>query len=519
MRFLTILHPRATIAAPSSKNILVHTLFLSLGVAAFGQNTSNDGIFVYSPPTTAESIRQSKRAATFFPVLKLNPANERSVTRLSKNAYKISAWPQAGFNYDYYLFIPNEVRSRFFLATSIASGGAQGMGPDYYSEWAKRVVVEGNWETQIAIGLKAPLLYPAFDRPADSSPGSLTRSVMLLKKDRLSRLDLQFIAMIDDARHFISTEFGVELNEKVLLAGFSTSASFASRFTMMHPERVQAAAYGGISFIHILPYTQDVKKRTTLIYPVGVSDFIHITGIPFNREAYLKVPRFLTMGLLDTEDTTNYGGLYPSSMKNWIDTRLGTLETRWNNVTKILSELGNFEYKLYTNLGHSFIKGDYIEFLQRHNELQDQQSVKFEKKEKLEFEQREPSLGAYQVLAGSPEVFVIPKLHLASNGEIQTVDLLFVSSRGDTIYKPESLIQKIQIQIDVSPNSGYPTLAGKNPDRAYDSPLLTATDSSHVLMKSDIRFDIVKAVFIEYIDFRGHYFLLMYKPEHSDYRY
>jgi len=341
---------------------LLMVLFLSISLMAFGQVSSSDGIFAFNP-----SIDTKQQATTFHPVPELNPQNQRLVTKLSENAYKISAWPQAGFNYDYYLYLPADFTSEYLLATGISSGGAQGMGPEYYSEWAKNVVVRGNWETRVANGLRAPLIYPAFDRPTHVTVGCLTRGAMQLRDNRLSRVDLQFIAMIDDALAFIATEFGKKLQTKVLLAGFSMSGEFAARFTMMHPERVQAAVYGGSAFMHMLPYTRDVEKRTNLIYPIGVSDFFQITGKQFDREAYLNVPRMFVMGLLDTEDLTLYGGYYPNEMKSWIDSRLGKLETRWNNTTRILAELGNFEYKLYPDLGHTLNINDYILFLRKYN--------------------------------------------------------------------------------------------------------------------------------------------------------
>lgn len=509
-------HHRHT--TPSQPRALLLGLLALLGALqarpSFGQASSGDGKLVYAPPSAAEEARQIGEAAAFFAFPGLNPENKRNVTRLSENAYKIAAWPQAGFNYDYYLYIPTEFASNYLLATSIASGGAIGMGPDYYSEWARKVVVDTSWETQIARALKAPLLYPAFDRPDTVSAQYLSRDAMLLANDRISRLDLQFISMIDDARSFMAAEFEVELEEKVLLAGFSMSAEFAGRFTVMHPDRVRAAAYGGTSFMHILPYTRDIAKRVDLIYPIGVSDIARISGRSFDRESYLKVPRFLTMGLLDTEDITRYGGLYPASMRSWIDSRLGSLETRWNAVTRLMEELGGFECKLYRDKGHTFDRGDYINFLQRYNSYRETApgSATPVGVSSPPAAASAGSLGDYQVITGNPSVIIWPWINTDASGLISSINLSFRTVRGQSIARPASMVRRIQIQIDVRPDSGYPVVPGRNPNRAYDSPLLAAVAESHIPTRTDIPFDMVTALYISYEDLAGNQYLIVYKP-------
>jgi hypothetical protein len=482
---------------------------------SFGQAISGDGTLVYAPPSAADEARQIAQAAAFFPLPGLNPENRRIVLRLTTNAYRIAAWPQAGFNYDYYLYVPDDFASNYLLAASIASGGAIGMGPDYYSEWAKKVVVDGSWETQIAKSLKAPLLYPAFDRPDTVSAQYLSRDAMLLAKDRISRLDLQFISMVDDARSFIAAEFGVELDRKILLAGFSMSAEFAGRFTVMHPERVRAAAYGGTSFMHLLPYTRDIDRRVDLIYPIGVSDIARISGRAFDREAYLKVPRYLTMGLQDTEDVTRYGGLYPGSMRSWIDSRLGSLETRWNAVTRLLGELGGFECKLYRDKGHRFDTGDYVAFLQRYNSFREPRPASPAPATKASpvTAASMGSLGGYQVITGNPSVIVKPAISIDSSGFISSIALTFSTPRGVSIPHPASLVRRIQIQIDVRPDSGYPVVPGGNPNRAYDSPLLAAVAGIHIPTRLDIPFEMVTAIYISYEDLSGNQFLIVYKAQ------
>jgi len=267
--------------------------------------------------------------------------------------------------------------------------------------------------------------------------------------------------------------------------------------------------------MHILPYSRDQKKRKDLIYPIGVSDWLQITGKLFDRDTYLKVPRFLSMGLLDKEDRTRYGGLYPSSMKDWIDSRLGSMEKRWNTVTKILEESGNFEYKLYREKGHTLDVGDYIAFLSRYNSYRESAATApsgtASTASTIDFSSN--YLSSYRVLTGNPSVIIKPIINTNTDGFITSIDFSFLSPSGESILNPETTVRRIQIQIDVKPDSGYAIPAGRNPNRAYDSPLLSADVPNHLLSKQDIKIDILMALYIAFEDLSGNRFLIMYKPK------
>lgn len=350
----------------------------AVGAQSRGQPASSaaivspDGGYAYRTPSERAALDAMSRAPAFYPYLALNPANERKVTALSPRVYKVEPWPQAGYNYDYYIYVPPSypgLKLGRLLAISIASGGEQGRGPAYYSDWVKNVVMRGNWETQVADMLGAPLVMPAFDRPLNSSLASLTLDAAKATHERYARLDLQYLAMIDDARAFLKAERGIELDSRVLLAGYSMSGSFAERFALMHPERVQAAAYGGMSCRHILPYTEDTVYGQRLSFPAGVEDIESISGKAFDREAYLAIPKFYFEGALDFEDITRYDGLFPAELRPWLDARVGkALDARWPVTAKLLREAHSaIELKRYPQLGHDLDAFDIAKFLARAN--------------------------------------------------------------------------------------------------------------------------------------------------------
>lgn len=139
-------------------------------------------------------------------------------------------------------------------------------------------------------------MVPAFPLPAKYNTGGAVNLMNTQALDRatlstgivdLKRLDLQLIAMIDDAIERSSLK-GITLERKVLMTGFSASGMFASRFTLLHPERVQAAAIGSPGGWPMAPTGE--WNGVKLPYPVGVSDLKELVGKEFDIESLRSVP-------------------------------------------------------------------------------------------------------------------------------------------------------------------------------------------------------------------------------------
>jgi hypothetical protein len=74
--------------------------------------------------------------------------------------------------------------------------------------------------------------------------------------------------MIDDAKNRLST-MGIYIERKVLMMGFSASAQFTSRFSIIHPNRIKAAAIGAPGY-PIVPTS--TWQGETLRYCVGTCE-------------------------------------------------------------------------------------------------------------------------------------------------------------------------------------------------------------------------------------------------------
>lgn len=283
----------------------------------------------------------------------------------------IEKLPEKGFNYPYYLFIPDDIADdkELTLITEPNNSGFLSDGLDKHLEKAQRIATldfyTGNY---LARNLQFPLLVPVFPRNESQRhtyTHSLDRDVMLEKDTDLERLDLQLLAMIEDARERLM-EMGYEIDEQFFITGFSASGTFANRFTAMHPGKVKAMAAGGINGLLFLPLEEinDIK----LNYPVGTSDFKKIFQKNFNVEEFNETPQFLFMGAMDDNDAIPFADAFDQPEREVIYQILGRemQPLRWENCQRIYNTKGvNAQFRTYEDIGHEQpdeIKMDILEF-------------------------------------------------------------------------------------------------------------------------------------------------------------
>lgn len=120
--------------------------------------------------------------------------------------------------------------------------------------------------------------------------------------EELKRVDLQLIAMIDDAIERLSHD-GIKLETKFLMMGFSGSGMFTNRFAIIHPERIQAAAIGAPGGWPILPIEE--WNGLKLRYPVGVWDLEELVGHEFDIQTFKSIPQYFYMGDEDDNDAVD----------------------------------------------------------------------------------------------------------------------------------------------------------------------------------------------------------------------
>ena len=275
------------------------------------------------------------------------------------------------FNFPYYLFIPDDVTKSDSVFVIVEPNNSGFADDDFqkHIEKAERTAIKdfylGNY---LAQNLNYPLLIPVFPRTKSNwkiYTHSLDRDVMLQKNNNLERIDLQLINMQEDANKKLC-EKGIKTHKQFLLTGFSASGTFANRFTLLHPDKVYAAAAGGINGLLILPI--DALESEALNYPIGTNDMFEMVGKSFQKELFLSTPQFYFMGELDDNDAIPYADGYDENEREQIFRLLGKQmqPERWNNCIKLYEKSKvNATLKTYENTGHEHpekIKKEVLDF-------------------------------------------------------------------------------------------------------------------------------------------------------------
>lgn len=266
------------------------------------------------------------------------------------------------FNWDYLLYVPEQVTSAHILVIPNNTGDVD----DDIQVHLKAAINLMQWRKHDADTLGTVLLIPVFPRPLAIGhvyTHALDRDCLLIDQKKLKRLDLQLIAMIDDARQALS-DGGLELSEQVLLYGFSASGMFANRFTILHPDRVKAAVIGSPGGWPIAPLEQYLGK--TLPYPIGVADIIELTGQKLDLAAFQRVPQLFLLGDQDTNDASETCYFEGGQELRANDFGLTPAE-RWQVAQSIYENCGvDALFYLYPGVGHEVtdeMQGDMIQFL------------------------------------------------------------------------------------------------------------------------------------------------------------
>lgn len=258
-----------------------------------------------------------------------------------------AAAPAKGFQWPYLLYVPTEVKKKRLLVAPNNTG--------FSTDERELLETAGSCELrrqkELADRLGTPVLIPLFPRPAtkEGEPylylHALTRSSLETKLEAYQRVDLQLLAMIDDARAVLKARGG-ELAPEVLLWGFSASASFVSRFAMLHPERVAAV-------VSISPGGWPIAPvGDSLTYPVGTADVELLTGKPVDAAALARVGWFFGLGAKDENDSVGNRDSFSEADELIISRRFGKSPVaRWKAATRLYKGL-DARFVMYPGVAH-----------------------------------------------------------------------------------------------------------------------------------------------------------------------
>ena len=162
--------------------------------------------------------------------------------------------------------------------------------------------------------------------------------------DKLKDIDKQVYAMIGDSKKIL--ENYTNIDDKVVMSGYSAGSHFANGFTALHPDIVDMEICGGSAGLQIQPFTE--LKGEKLNYPLGFNDI----GSD-KLEQYKQVSHYFYMGsedynnpaqidIKDGEKTAHFSSCYTDKEVDQID-----------KIYKGIDQQGRFELNkmIYENLG------------------------------------------------------------------------------------------------------------------------------------------------------------------------
>ena len=279
------------------------------------------------------------------------------VGRFAMEVERIDAQPAKGFYADYFLYVSPGARHVMRdgrQGTILVQPNNSGINSDDPSVHRKDAWWMSFGRHFLARDLGVILIVPAFVRPADDwhiYSHALDRDVLTTDRTDLARLDLQLIAMIDDARQRLQAQ-NLVVNDKVLIQGYSASGMFANRFAAIHPQRVMGVAAGSPGGWPIAPI--GTYQGEALPYPAGIYDLHVLTGHPFDSISYSAVPQILVLGSLDDNDSLDYTDGWDKESADLVDRLFGSDPiARWPHAQSIYSSAGSSStFLLIDNVGH-----------------------------------------------------------------------------------------------------------------------------------------------------------------------
>lgn len=313
--------------------------------------------------------------ALFLCLAAITAANSQAAAPLTETDYqRIDGNAAAGFTYPYYLYVPPELKvadEKKKVQTILVVPNNTGKNSDDFAVHDADVRKRMSMNGAIASLLKVAILMPVFPRPERDwriYTHALDRDTMVTDKKEYRRLDLQMVAMIDDARSKLAKD-GLTFDKRILINGFSAQGMFANRFTFLHPDRVKAAAIGSPGGWPIAPVAKYREKA--LRYPIGVADIKAVTGKGLDLKTLRKVPLFVFLGAKDTNDSVPFDDSYDQEDRDLIYPLFGkTPVERWAISESLYKQAGlNAEFMLYPDVPHTvspLMRDDIRAFLMKH---------------------------------------------------------------------------------------------------------------------------------------------------------
>jgi pimeloyl-ACP methyl ester carboxylesterase len=262
-----------------------------------------------------------------------------------------------GFNFDYVIYFPKDIDTSqrvTLLVESTNTGLSDSM--DYHLEKAIHAASKSSVGNFVSRKLNIPILVPVFPRSNtdwEVYTHAFDSDTFNQRGSDIEHIDLQLLAMVEDAKVRLK-EYGLELDERFFLTGFSASGTFANRFALLHPDKLKAVVAGGLNGLLIIP--KPSHNGYTLNFPLGTADVEQRTGKKINLDAFKNLPQLLFMGEFDSNDAIEFDDGYTDDERATVYSAFSKkmMPYRWDIVKSIYREMGiKAVIKTFGDIGHS----------------------------------------------------------------------------------------------------------------------------------------------------------------------
>lgn len=285
---------------------------------------------------------------------------------------------EAGFNFPYYLYAPEDSRDKPLLVEPVNSGGCD---DDFQKDLdAAESTAKNGVARLLSDELRVPLIVPVFANPCEGEfwqrfIQTLDTETMHIESGKFERIDLQLLAMVEDARSRLG-DAGIDAPEQVMMNGFSASGNFVNNFSVLHPDRVSSVTAGAINGMATLPTGQ--AQDQTVNYQIGVADLETLVGNSFDSESWQDVAQFCYIGADERppyDDTLPYRDVWNEKQATKAAEVYGEDMQRQRMVfsEKLYEESEtNARFEVYDRRGHEYSPesvNDALLFHCRHNDI------------------------------------------------------------------------------------------------------------------------------------------------------
>ena len=299
---------------------------------------------------------------------------------------------EKGFSCGYAIYIPDGCdKDTTIMVYSTNTGHAKNtLDEAILDVKAKNVMNDAIKE--IATLSKTPLLIPLIPRvkgydthmltsyvmnndfdSINKNGGNFTKEELDSIKEKLNNIPDQLVNMIKDSKKVLKSK-NINVDDQVIMYGYSAGSKFANRFTNMHPELVKGLVIGG---------TTGIEELDKLNIPVFVGNGGKDINNPFE--------------IVGNDVKYKETGTYEEA-KN-IESKYGSFEGRFQRRKEQFRNRENIEYNIYKDYGHEleskkeFIKdaSSFVNNKIKKQNLNQDKKLNVQVKEKKSFSKRSQS--------------------------------------------------------------------------------------------------------------------------------